>query len=72
MKLRPTHQAIVKGSWQFLEIKPDVESTRGGNVHVEVECMKAGEDVIPLSLEMPLEGNSLLQSTPRFQQRDGG
>jgi hypothetical protein len=52
-----THQAVVQWSRQVLQIEPDVEGARWGDIDPEPQLLEALEDMVTLSLEMLLQSD---------------
>ena len=53
----------------MLEVEPDVEGRLGGHGDLEAKALETLEDVVALGLEVPLQGDLLLVSVLRIEER---
>ena len=72
MEKGDTYQAVVEGSREVLKVEPDVKGRLRWHRNLEAKTLQALENMVALSLEVPLEGNLLLVDVFRVKEGEGG
>ena len=71
-QLLEERQAVVEGRGQRGEVEPDVEGAGGGGMGGEPEGVEPLEDMVTLSLEVLLKGDSVLMDADGVEHGNGG
>lgn len=71
LRRKKTYEAVIERRRELLKVEPYVERAGGGNVDIEVQLMKTGQDMITLLLKMLLQGNLLHRDMCWVEERNG-